>query len=948
MKTSTRMDMHCHSSASREPVAPWLGAWQVPESYSPPEKVYDQARSRGMDLVTITDHDTIDGVLSLVERGFPNVIIGEEVTTHFPEDRCRLHVLVWGLTPARHEEIEKLGLREDVYHFAHWLFTHNLAHSLAHPLYSQNGKLTTSHLERCVLLFKAWESLNGAHAPTHKDGVELFLSSLKLARVQAFERRHRMRALWMRSWTKAVTAGSDDHALLNVGRTWTEVEQQGDDADDTSPVPPKSRSGDFGAPVQQHPMTPDLFLRQVMAGRGQVKGQAGHSALLAHQMMAVTANHYAHAFAQRGSAKSRAVGATAARFAGADIKPPSKAALALDAAKAALNLGRLPGLAGLTGQGAKARGSSGLSPLSPVIDELARAVPSVLEKHPAIIAALSEGAAATPDGPAFARHKEMAAFIDDLTGTLTASCAAGLIKAFEDRDHAAAARSLLTGLIATAAQLPTIYAMFHQNKERDLLTRLEHDTSLLQNAERPSPLDRPLRVSLFTDTLGDINGVCRFIQNVASQAQQTGRDLEVITSTAMPVPKQPNLFNFEPVFHTKMPGYETLEIVLPPLLKILRHLDEHQPDVVHVSTPGPVGLIGLIAARMLRVPVIGVYHTDFPAYIDRLFDDFTFTSACEWGMRTFYSGFRTVFTRSGDYVKSLVNLGIDPDRIERLMPGLEVSQFNPTYFDPNLWRRIEGESERFDGLSRDSVKVLYVGRVSVEKNIHLLERVWKRVAKRCLRSGLTADLVIVGDGPARPELEKSLKGTHAHFLGFRHGEELSRLYASSNLFAFPSVTDTLGQVVMEAQASGIPVLVTDQGGPKEVVKHGVTGLVLNVNDPDSEDHWVASLCELIENQDRREQMGRAAADSMRTHDIAHTFEHFWSAHEDARREHLARLGIKPRHKQNRDRPSHGAARDAAGGPISSEVAAGGWSNGHAVDEPTDGLFSTPAPAEPKS
>ncbi len=151
----TRMDTHCHSSASSGPVmaaAGWVGC---PESYSPPEKVYEQARARGMDLVTLTDHDTIAGGLELVERGFPGVVLGEEVTVHFPEDRCKLHVLVWGLTPELHEQIGAQGLREDVYQFAAWLRLHNLPHALAHPLYVQNRRLSLWHLERCALLFRA-------------------------------------------------------------------------------------------------------------------------------------------------------------------------------------------------------------------------------------------------------------------------------------------------------------------------------------------------------------------------------------------------------------------------------------------------------------------------------------------------------------------------------------------------------------------------------------------------------------------------------------------------------------------------------------------------------------------------------------------------------------------------------------------------------------------------
>ena len=149
---TVRMDMHCHSHASSKPVMKALGLIDMPECYSHPERVYEQARARGMDMVTITDHDTIAGAMELVERGFENFIVGEEVTVQFPEDRCKLHVLVWGLSPEQHEQLGAYALREDVYDFAHWLHENNLPHSFAHPLYVQNGRLTFWHIERCALL----------------------------------------------------------------------------------------------------------------------------------------------------------------------------------------------------------------------------------------------------------------------------------------------------------------------------------------------------------------------------------------------------------------------------------------------------------------------------------------------------------------------------------------------------------------------------------------------------------------------------------------------------------------------------------------------------------------------------------------------------------------------------------------------------------------------------
>jgi len=286
VRTLTRMDMHCHSNASNKPVIKALGAIDMPECFSPPEKVYDQARARGMDLVTITDHDTIKGALELHERGFEGFVIGQEVSVRFPEDRCLLHVVAWGLTPELAEEIDALDLRSDVYDFAHWLFENNLPHSLAHPLYVQNGKLTEWHLERCLLLFKGWETLNGAHSGAHRGTVERFLSAFTPKRTQELTLKHQLEPLWSRIWHKGKTGGSDDHGLLNIGRTWTGVwSDDGGQITDTGE-----------------------FLRRVLAGHGEVGGVAGHSSLLAHQLAAVGAHDYGQRPASPASRRLRPAG----------------------------------------------------------------------------------------------------------------------------------------------------------------------------------------------------------------------------------------------------------------------------------------------------------------------------------------------------------------------------------------------------------------------------------------------------------------------------------------------------------------------------------------------------------------------------------------------------------------------------------------------------------------
>lgn len=376
-----------------------------------------------------------------------------------------------------------------------------------------------------------------------------------------------------------------------------------------------------------------------------------------------------------------------------------------------------------------------------------------------------------------------------------------------------------------------------------------------------------MRVILFTDTLADVNGVSRFIRDVAGVALRTGKDLRVVTSTALPFPDGANLINLAPRCSVALPGYRELRISAPPLRRIARILDDLRPDAVHISTPGPVGLAALVLARRRGIPLLGTYHTDFPAYTDRLFADEALSFLMECAMRRIYTPFDRIFTRSADYARRLKDLGIHCGKLRKLRPGTDTDRFHPRFARRAIW-----SSAELGIVVGTGVKVIYAGRVSVEKNLPMLERVWTRVAA----TGLDADLVVLGDGPYRAAMQAALSGRRAYFPGFRHGLELSELYASGDLMVFPSATDTLGQTVMEAQASGLPVLVSDQGGPREVVRDGRTGLVISASDDRA---WSAAITRLVADANLRRTMGSAARAFMESHSIEESFNDFWRAHE---------------------------------------------------------------------
>lgn len=828
-----RMDTHCHSHASSKPVIAAAGIVGAPESYSEPERVYEQARKRGMDLVTITDHDTIDGAMELVEKHYDRFVVGQEVSVHFPEDRCLLHVLVWDLNPALHEEIAEHNLREDVYQFAAWLAERNLPHALAHPLYVQNARLTPWHIERCALLFKNFETINGAHDDSLNTSIARFVRSLSPNKIQRLVDTHGIKPHWPRVWEKGCTGGSDDHALLNVGRAWTSMKWD---------------------PVEE--LDAAAFVRRIGQGHGVAGGEGGHSSLLAHQISTVGAQHFARTGHHKRSPAGRYASAKLLRFFGATAPAPSKARLV------ASHLWRKA----VPFEIKRRRATSATLPL------LLKDFKATLDRHPSLKANLDPKT--WDDGPAVSQHDEMAAFVSDLITTMSTTLNGTIPEALASKEYKDVGRQIQTYAMLQLAQLPYILSLYCQNKERRFVQEFADHTQ----THDPDEATRPTRVLKFTDTLADVNGVCRFIQNTARTAGAMGHDLTVFTSTRLELPEIDNVRNFTPIFAMKMPKYETLDLALPPLLEMLRAADEMRPDVIHISTPGPVGMAGMLAAKLMRVPVVGVYHTDFPSYVDELFDDHVSTVICKNFMSLFYKQFRAVFSRSDDYASRLEALGLSKDKLVKLKPGFDNEQFSRELRDESVWDE--------HGVPRDAVKVLFCGRVSTEKNLPLIVERWASMRAQCAASGVDARFVVVGDGPYKKKMEKLLEGQGAHFLGFRHGEELATLYASCEIFAFPSTTDTLGQVVMEAQASGVPVVATDQGGPKEVIEHNVSGLVLSIEDPDA---WCGAIVELACDAGRRDAMGRAGVEHMKSFSFRASFEHYWDVHERAR---VSRFGQK--------------------------------------------------------
>ena len=233
-------------------------------------------------------------------------------------------------------------------------------------------------------------------------------------------------------------------------------------------------------------------------------------------------------------------------------------------------------------------------------------------------------------------------------------------------------------------------------------------------------------------------------------------------------------------------------------------------------------------------------------------------------MHWFYGQLDTVFVNSEEYRESWIKRGFDPAKLEIFPRGLDTELFHPTRRDPAFF-------EKF-GSTNGQVRLLYVGRVSREKDLDLLADAYRRLRKE----GLPIQLCVVGHGPYSKEFSDALP--EALFTGYLKGEELAGAYASADIFVFPSTTDTFGNVIIEAQASGIPVIVSDSGGPKELVENNRNGLITKSHDVED---LTRAIRELVANPERRKQMGSLARESVIDRTWPNAFRRFWAATEVA-------------------------------------------------------------------
>ncbi len=710
-----RADLHLHSKASNLPGGWFSKLIGCPESYAEPMELYKRLKQRGMTFVTITDHNTISGVLEIAH--LPDVFISCEYTVEFPEEEAKVHVIAYGINEKQHEDL--LKLRGNVYEFVEYLKYHNIAHTLAHPLYSVQGtKITRRLIDKMVLLFDTWEVING----TRGDGVMEIEETIARAYsswdvIRRLEEKYKIRSL--RSWERiSFTAGSDDHGSMDVGRTWTQIE---------------------GAKSIEE------FLLGLRDGRSDV-------------------------------------------------------------------------------------GTEELSE-DRLVNTVARVGYVYINKHfgiPQEIRSVLDYVLMYSDDPAVAMGLRFLLGVDAERTKLVRALLDSLPFFMWNRFLKNRSVTGLFGFILSLIPYAFPYLIkYMQKKEERRVKALAKEFGIVKQG--------PVKIAYFTDTYKELNGVARTANIMKAIALEEDLPFHFFVCSKERTRKE-NLTSLKPLIEVPTPFYKELKMGVPDFKDLVEELERGGFTGVHVSTPGPLGLMAFLAGKLLGLRVTFAFHTDIPTYACVYTGDGELEGFL-WKVFVFLANSSDrFFVPSEHYRRLFLSKGVEPSKVRVFRRGVDTKLFSPYKRNENFWNdRLGKRVERV---------ILYVGRVAKEKNLETFFYVAKGFPEETF--------VVVGDGPYREELEK-IKPKNVHFVGYLRGEELAKAYASSYVFLFPSETETYAQVVLEAMASGLPVVVSSKGAANEHVEDGLNGFIAT-----EKTDFIDRLCLLLEDESLRDKMAAEA------------------------------------------------------------------------------------------
>jgi len=354
-----------------------------------------------------------------------------------------------------------------------------------------------------------------------------------------------------------------------------------------------------------------------------------------------------------------------------------------------------------------------------------------------------------------------------------------------------------------------------------------------------------MKLALVTETYPpEVNGVAMTLSRLVEGMAARGHDVEVIRprQSGDDEPTTQGRIEQVPMPGLPIPRYDGLHFGLPARWKLEERWGEHRPDVVHIATEGPLGVTALGAAEHLGIPVTSTFHTNFHQYTRHYVSGLVEGTVMRY-LRWVHNRCGVTMTPAQDVVDQLKADGFE--RVTVLARGVDGVLFHPD--------KRSAELRQSWGCDDDTPVVAYVGRIAAEKNLPVAVKAVEAMKQVDDRTRF----LLVGDGPYRATLEKE----HPEFIfaGMQHGEDLAAHYASADVFVFASTTETFGNVVTEAMASGLVPLTYDYAAAKKVIRSGENGIAVPFDD---EPAFIAAAEQLIRDREQWPAMAKAARETV--------------------------------------------------------------------------------------
>jgi glycosyltransferase involved in cell wall biosynthesis len=351
---------------------------------------------------------------------------------------------------------------------------------------------------------------------------------------------------------------------------------------------------------------------------------------------------------------------------------------------------------------------------------------------------------------------------------------------------------------------------------------------------------KKIKVAFFAEILvEDFDGASRTMFQIIKRINPDNFDFLFFCGTG---PEKLYGFDCISVPTIAVPLNSTYKMALPALAgkRIRSTLEHFAPDVIHIATPSILGNFALKLAYSYQIPVISVYHTHFISYVDYYLRYAPFLidmvkPLISENQKNFYNQCDIVYVPAESIADDLRSMNIEPKRLKLWKRGLDTSVFSPDRRNPQYIQEITGNAKP---------TILFASRLVWEKNLETLIAIYTEIKKR----NIQVNFIIAGDGVARKACEKRMP--QAIFVGKKEHAELAVLYASADIFLFPSISETYGNVVLEAMASGLPCIVGNGGGSADFIDQGKNGFKCSPTDPED---YIATIVTLLDDKSLRIQ-----------------------------------------------------------------------------------------------